>query len=76
VIEFLRQPAMLGLLMVVTFMTLIMTKKMSAVTALLIVPIAFGLLAGADLSGRTTVMRNRSGDSIIRMKPPLSILHG
>lgn len=46
-IEFLRQPAVLGLLMVVTFMTLIMTKKMSAVAALLIVPISFGLLAGA-----------------------------
>ncbi len=46
-IEFLRQPAVLGLLMVVTFMTLIMTKRMSAVAALLIVPITFGLLAGA-----------------------------
>jgi CitMHS family citrate-Mg2+:H+ or citrate-Ca2+:H+ symporter len=47
VIDVLRQPAVLGLLMVVTFMTLIMTKRMSAVAALLIVPIAFGLLAGA-----------------------------
>ncbi|USQ98496.1 citrate:proton symporter [Caulobacter sp. RL271] len=33
--------------MVVTFMTLIMTKRMSAVAALLIVPVVFGLLAGA-----------------------------
>ena len=46
-IDVLRQPAVLGLLMVVTFMTLIMTKRMSAVAALLIVPIVFGLLAGA-----------------------------
>lgn len=36
----------LGLLMIVTFMTLIMTKKMSAVTALVVVPILFGLIAG------------------------------
>ncbi|MBM0106605.1 citrate transporter [Steroidobacter sp. S1-65] len=33
--------------MVVTFMTLIMTKKMSAVAALIAVPIGFGLIAGA-----------------------------
>lgn len=46
-IDVLRQPAVLGLLMVMTFMTLIMTKRMSAVAALLIVPIVFGLLAGA-----------------------------
>lgn len=40
-------PALLGTAMVAVFMTLIMTKKMSAIAALLIVPIAFGLLAGA-----------------------------
>ncbi|MBO9560435.1 MAG: citrate transporter [Caulobacter sp.] len=33
--------------MVVTFMTLIMTKRMSAIAALLLVPILFGLIAGA-----------------------------
>jgi CitMHS family citrate-Mg2+:H+ or citrate-Ca2+:H+ symporter len=33
--------------MVVTFMILIMTKRMSAIAALLVVPIVFGLLAGA-----------------------------
>lgn len=37
----------LGMLMIVTFMTLIMTKRMSAVTALIVVPIGFGLIAGA-----------------------------
>lgn len=43
----LLHPAFLGLAMVVTFMTLIMTKRMSAIAALLIVPILFGLIAGA-----------------------------
>lgn len=45
--DFLLHPAFLGLVMVVTFMTLIMTKRMSAIAALLIVPILFGLIAGA-----------------------------
>lgn len=39
--------AVLGFAMVVVFMALIMTRRLSAVTALVIVPIAFGLLAGA-----------------------------
>lgn len=43
----LLDPALVGLLMVVTFMTLIMTKRLSAIAALLIVPILFGLIAGA-----------------------------
>ena len=43
----LLSPAVLGTAMVVTFMTLIMTKKMSAIAALIAVPILFGLLAGA-----------------------------
>jgi CitMHS family citrate-Mg2+:H+ or citrate-Ca2+:H+ symporter len=47
VIDQLLQPAVLGLAMVVTFMVLIMTKRMSAIAALLVVPIVFGLLAGA-----------------------------
>ncbi len=45
--DFFLHPAFLGLAMVVTFMTLIMTRRMSAIAALLIVPILFGLLAGA-----------------------------
>jgi CitMHS family citrate-Mg2+:H+ or citrate-Ca2+:H+ symporter len=49
----LLSPALLGSAMVVTFMTLIMTKKMSALAALIVVPIAFGIVAGAgpDLGG-------------------------
>lgn len=46
-IDQLLQPAVLGLAMVLTFMTLIMTKRMSAIAALLVIPILFGLLAGA-----------------------------
>jgi CitMHS family citrate-Mg2+:H+ or citrate-Ca2+:H+ symporter len=43
----LLSPAVLGTAMVVTFMTLIMTRKMSAITALIAVPIGFGIVAGA-----------------------------
>ncbi len=39
--------ALLGFAMVISFMLLIMTKKLSAVTALVIVPLVFGLIAGA-----------------------------
>lgn len=46
-ITLLLNPAVLGLAMVVTFMTLIMTKRMSAIAALLLIPILFGLMAGA-----------------------------
>ncbi len=46
----LLNPALLGLAMVATFMTLIMTKRMSAVAALIVLPIVFGLLAGAGTS--------------------------
>lgn len=43
----LLDPAFLGAAMVLTFMTLIMTKRMSAIAALLVIPILFGLVAGA-----------------------------
>lgn len=43
----LLSPAVLGTAMVVTFMALIMTKKMSAIAALIAVPILFGIIAGA-----------------------------
>ena len=39
----------LGLLMVATFMFLIMTKRTTPVVGLILVPIAFGLFAGAGL---------------------------
>ena len=43
----------LAFAMVVTFMTLIMTKRMSPLTALILVPVVFGTLAGfaPDLGG-------------------------
>ncbi len=37
---------LLGYLMVVTFMVLIMTRRLSALVALILVPLVFGLLAG------------------------------
>ena len=37
---------LLAFSMVIVFMTLIMTKKMAPLTALILVPIAFGLLGG------------------------------
>jgi CitMHS family citrate-Mg2+:H+ or citrate-Ca2+:H+ symporter len=43
----LLSPAVLGTAMVATFMALIMTKKMSAIAALIAVPILFGIIAGA-----------------------------
>jgi len=39
----------LAYLMIIVFMTLIMTKRMSAMIALIVVPIVFGLLAGFGL---------------------------
>lgn len=45
--------ALLGFGMIVVFMTLIMTRRMSAIAALILVPIMFGLLAGhgTDMTG-------------------------
>jgi citrate-Mg2+:H+ or citrate-Ca2+:H+ symporter, CitMHS family len=43
----LLSPALLGTMMVATFMVLIMTKRMSAIAALIVVPITFGIIAGA-----------------------------
>ena len=40
----------LGLGMVATFMVLIITKRATPVVALILVPVAFGLFAGAGLS--------------------------
>jgi CitMHS family citrate-Mg2+:H+ or citrate-Ca2+:H+ symporter len=39
--------ALLGFAMIISFMTLVMTRRMTAVVALVIVPILFGLAAGA-----------------------------
>ncbi|MFT4955411.1 MAG: CitMHS family citrate-Mg2+:H+ or citrate-Ca2+:H+ symporter [Brevundimonas sp.] len=43
----LLDPAFLGMAMIVVFMTLIMTRRLSAITALIVVPVIFGLIAGA-----------------------------
>ncbi|MFC7380037.1 CitMHS family transporter [Brevundimonas sp. GCM10030266] len=43
----LQNPALLGAGMILTFMVLIMARRLSAITALILVPVIFGLLAGA-----------------------------
>lgn len=47
---------LLGFVMILTFMTLIMTKKLSPILALIIVPTIFGLFAGAGLGIGDMVM--------------------
>lgn len=47
--------ALLGFLMVATFMTLIMTKKMTPLVALIVIPSVFGVLAG-DAAGLGAMM--------------------
>ncbi len=47
--------ALLGFLMVAVFMTLIMTKKMTPLVALIIIPSIFGVIAG-DAAGLGTMM--------------------
>lgn len=54
----------LGYGMVITFMVLIMTKRMSALVALALVPIAFGLMAAAPESiGKTMI------DGVTKLAP-------
>lgn len=67
--ETLLSPALLGTAMVITFMVLIMTKRMSAVAALLLIPILFGLLAGAGADlGRMII------DGVLQVAPTALML--
>lgn len=59
----------LGFLMIATFMALIMTKKLTPVLALIIVPTVFGLFAGAGLGIGDMVM-----DSIKDMSSTAALL--
>ena len=38
--------AIIGFIMICTFMILIMTKKMSVLSALIIIPVIFGIISG------------------------------
>ncbi len=60
---------LLGYLMVLTFMVLIMTKRLSALVALTIIPIIFGLMAGhgADLGDMAV-------DGIVKLAPTATLL--
>ncbi|MDR4533988.1 SLC13 family permease [Glutamicibacter sp. PS] len=60
----------LGFLMVATFMALIMTKRMTPLLALIIVPTAFGLFAGAGFGVGDMVMdavKDMSGTAALLM---------
>ena len=47
---------LLGFVMILVFMALIMTKKLSPVLALILIPTIFGLFAGAGLGIGAMVM--------------------
>ncbi|GAC66868.1 CitMHS family transporter [Gordonia soli] len=59
----------LGLLMVATFMFLIMTRRATPVVALILVPVAFGLFAGAGLGISDMVV-----DGIKELAPTAAML--
>lgn len=61
--------ALLGFAMVISFMLLIMTKRLSAVTALIIVPLVFGLFAGAGASLGEMIL-----DGIVQIAPTVIML--
>jgi citrate-Mg2+:H+ or citrate-Ca2+:H+ symporter, CitMHS family len=60
---------LLGYLMVVTFMVLIMTRRLSALVALILVPLAFGLLAG-----HRTDLGPMAIDGISKLAPTAALL--
>ncbi|NTE65523.1 citrate transporter [Agrobacterium tumefaciens] len=59
----------LGYAMVASFMTLIMTKRMTALVALMVVPIVFGLMAGADGDIGKMMM-----DGLVKLAPTAAML--
>lgn len=59
----------LGLLMVATFMVLIITKRATPVVALILVPVAFGLFAGAGLD-----ISDMISDGIKELAPTAAML--
>lgn len=59
----------LGFVMVLVFMTLIMTKRLTPMVALILVPTAFGLFAGAGLGLGDMIL-----DSIGKMAPTAALL--
>src|SRR5258706_7434529 len=60
---------LLGYLMVVTFMVLIMTRRLSALVALILVPLALGLL-----SGHRTDLGPMAIDGISKLAPTAALL--
>ena len=60
---------LLGFTMVLAFMTLIMTKRLTPMVALILVPTVFGLFAGAGLGMGDMIL-----DSIATMAPTAALL--
>lgn len=60
---------LLGFTMVLAFMTLIMTKRLTPMVALILVPTVFGLIAGAGLGLGDMIL-----DSIATMAPTAALL--
>lgn len=60
---------LLGYLMIATFMALIMTKRLSALVALILVPIVFGLIAGHG-----TDLGPMAIDGIAKLAPTATLL--
>ncbi len=56
--------AILGFLMIITFMVLIMTKKLSVMIALVLVPVLFGLIAGFGFGLGTMIL-----NGVIKVAP-------
>ena len=52
----------IGLIMIVVFMALILSKRVSAFTALVIVPIVFGFIAGFGTDTFTYAMKGCHAD--------------
>lgn len=60
--------AFLGFSIIAVFLILILSKRFSAITALVLVPILFGLLAGFN----PTVLGGMMLDGIKQVAPPVS----
>lgn len=65
---------LLGYGMVVVFMGLIMTRRLSPLVALILVPIAFALLASAMVGGFTMPLKDMMVDGISRIAPTAVML--
>ena len=59
----------LGFLMIAVFMYLIMSKRLNPVAALILVPVTFGLFAGAGLGVSDMIM-----EALLKLAPNAGLL--